>query len=328
MRCIALFSGGLDSMLAVRMMQDQGVDVEAVNFKTIFTCCQDESARAARLLGVRLTVVTQEDDYLELVRHPRFGYGKGANPCVDCRIYMFQRAARLLDELGAQFVVSGEVLGQRLMSQKKRDLEVIAHHAGLRDLLLRPLSAQLLPETKPEREGWVDRARLGRFVGASRKGLIDLARKYEFPYIPTPSNGCSLTEVGFAAKVHDLVQLHPSPRRWDFELLKTGRHYRFSDDVKVVVSRRESDGALMELAHQQPDAGARVLLKPRNFTGPVALLLGPPRDAALAFAAGLVVRHAKQPPDDAELLADDGVRHWPVAARPTPESAAAKTLSE
>ena len=152
MRCLALLSGGLDSMLAIRLMQEQGIEVEAINFKTIFTCCQDTAAKAARDLGVRLTIIGQEDDYLDLVRKPMFGYGKGANPCIDCRIYMFERARLAMDQLGASFVVSGEVLGQRPKSQKRRDLEIIAFHSDLEDLLLRPLSAKLLPPTRPERE--------------------------------------------------------------------------------------------------------------------------------------------------------------------------------
>ena len=159
-RCIALLSGGLDSMLAIRLMQEQGIEVEGVNFKTIFTCCQDEAGQAARELDITLTVVGQEEDYLDLIEKPSFGYGRGANPCVDCRVYMFRKAAKYMDQFGADFMVSGEVIGQRPKSQKKRDLEIISHHSDLDDRLLRPLSAKLLPATLPEREGWVDREKL------------------------------------------------------------------------------------------------------------------------------------------------------------------------
>ena len=131
-------------MLAIRLMQEQGITVEGLNFKTLFTCCQDTAGQAAEELGIRVTVLGAEDDYLELIKSPRFGYGKGANPCVDCRIYMFQRAFRYMEQIGADFIISGEVVGQRPMSQKKRDLEIIAHHSNFADLLLRPLSAQLL----------------------------------------------------------------------------------------------------------------------------------------------------------------------------------------
>ena len=155
-RAIALLSGGLDSMLAVRVMLEQGIEVEAVNFQTIFTCCRETAAQAAHELGVPLTIISQRDDYLELIRKPRYGYGKGANPCVDCRIYMFELARQLADERDAELVVSGEVLGQRPMSQKRRDLGIIAHQSGLEDRLLRPLSARLLPPTRAERAGMVE----------------------------------------------------------------------------------------------------------------------------------------------------------------------------
>ena len=189
-RCVVLLSGGLDSMLAIRIMQEQGIEVEALNFKTMFTCCQDTSAQAARALNVPITVVGQEEDYLDLIREPQFGYGKGANPCVDCRIYMFQRAYKFMETVDAQFIVSGEVVGQRPMSQKRSDLKVIANYSGLEDLLLRPLSAKVLEPTKPERDGLVDREKLYDFQGRSRKGLIALAREFGFSedMIPTPSD--------------------------------------------------------------------------------------------------------------------------------------------
>ena len=171
-------------MLVIRIMQAQGIEVEALNFKTVFTCCQDQSAQTARDLGVRMTVVGQEDDYLDLVRKPMFGYGKGANPCVDCRIYMFERAKAFMEQIGADFIVSGEVVGQRPMSQKRKDLNVISYHSDLEDLLLRPLSAKFLPMTLPEREGWVDREKLYAFQGRSRKGLIRLAKQFGFEDIP------------------------------------------------------------------------------------------------------------------------------------------------
>jgi len=293
-RAIALFSGGLDSMLAVRLMQEQGVEVEAVNFKTHFTCCQDQAGQAARRLGVRLTVVGTEDDYLDLIREPRFGYGKGANPCVDCRIYMFERAARLLEPLGAQFLVSGEVVGQRPMSQKRRDLAVISHHSGLEDLLLRPLSARRLPPTLPERKGWVDRERLFDFVGRGRRPLIELARQLGIEEIPAPSTGCALTEKFFSQKVFDLLahEDEAAPAKaWDFELLKAGRHFRLDEQTKVVVGRRESENAALVYLHGLPEARSTALLEPESFAAPTALVVGPATDAALDFAVGLVTRY-------------------------------------
>lgn len=291
MRCVALFSGGLDSILAIRLMQLQGIEVEALNFKTLFTCCQDQSARAARELGVRLTIVGHDDDYLDLIARPQFGYGRGANPCIDCRIYMFRRAAAFMAEVAAAFVVSGELVGQRPKSQKRRDLSLIARQAGLDDLLLRPLSARCLPPTRPEREGWVDREALCRFTGRSRKGLIELALRLGIRDIPTPSTGCALTEVPFARKVFDLIQLEAPPSRWDYELLKIGRHYRFDTATKLVVGRRESDNEQLRWMFERPDAAESALITPQSFPGPTALIVGTISDRVLEFVGGLILRH-------------------------------------
>lgn len=330
-RCVALLSGGLDSMLAVRIMQEQGIEVEALNFKTMFTCCQDQAGQAARMLGVPLTVVAQQDDYLDLMRRPRFGYGKGANPCVDCRIYMFQKARHFMDEIGARFIVSGEVIGQRPMSQKKRDLLTIAYHSDLEDILLRPLSAKRLPPTLPEREGWVDRRQLYDFWGRGRKPLIQLARRYGFPDIPAPSTGCALTEPRFSRKVFDLMRSENRQQAWEFELLKHGRHFRFDARHKVVVGRREAENELLVYLHGLPEADAALLVEPDNFVGPAALLLGPGERPARQFAAGLVLRYAARnaelPAEPRVRLTDDaGVHAMPAAI--TPQAAEATTVAD
>ncbi len=323
-RCITLLSGGLDSKLAIRIMQEQGIEVEALNFKTIFTCCQDQSAQAARDLNVPLTVLTQQDDYLDIVKHPRFGYGKGANPCVDCRIYMFERAKSYMEQTGAQFIVSGEVVGQRPMSQKKRDLHAISHHSGLEDLLLRPLSAQLLAPTLPEREGWVDRSKLYQFFGRSRKGLIRLAKELGITDIPMPSSGCALTEPLFSRKVYDLVVLEPESSRWQFELLKHGRHFRYSEATKIVVGRNEPENDMLQYVHQQKDASSALALVPQGFQGPVVLLVGEETEAGRHFAAGLMLRYSKIGPTEttATTIERRGRSNETIIAQ-TDESAAA-----
>jgi hypothetical protein len=287
-----MLSGGLDSILAIRLMQEQDIEVEALNFKTVFTCCQDQAGQSARTLGVSLTVIGQEDDYLDLVREPKFGYGKGANPCVDCRIYMFEKAKRYMEQIGADFIISGEVVGQRPMSQKRRELDVISYHSRLDDLLLRPLSAKLLPPTLPERKGWVDREKLQRFYGRSRKGLIRLARRLNVEDIPSPSTGCALTEPRFARKVFDLIQSPGATDRWNFELLKFGRHFRFDLDTKVVVGRHEAENDHLKYMHELPEAGSSVMLFPNNFPGPRTLVIGPASDASIQFAQGLVLRYS------------------------------------
>jgi tRNA U34 2-thiouridine synthase MnmA/TrmU len=292
-RCVALSSGGLDSMLAIRIMQEQGIEVEALNFKTVFTCCQDEAGQTARNLGVRVTVIGQEDDYLDLVREPQFGYGKGANPCVDCRIYMFKKAKVFMEQAGARFIVSGEVVGQRPMSQKRRDLDIISYHSDCEDLLLRPLSAKRLLPTLPEREGWVDREKLYDFQGRSRKGLIALGKKLGLKDIPTPSTGCALTEPRFSLKVFDLLHQPQKAQRWDFELLKMGRHFRFDAHTKVVVGRNEPENDRLLYMHQSEDSTGSAILIPESFNGPSALIAGPITGAAIDYAAALVMRYSR-----------------------------------
>jgi hypothetical protein len=280
-------------MLAIRVLQEQGVEVEALNFQTLFTCCKSQAAQAARELGVRLTVLSTDASYLDVIRRPQHGYGRGANPCIDCRIYMFRAAARYMAETGADLVISGEVVGQRPMSQKKRDLALIARQAGLEDRLLRPLSAWLLPRTLVERRGQIDRQRLYGFSGRSRKGLIELARHFGFSRVPHPSSGCALTHPAMAAKVFDLVQLESEARRWDFELLKIGRHVRYSPAVKVVLGRRAEENQSLERLFERADAPAPTLLEPADFDGPTALLIGPADADTLEFATGLILRFGR-----------------------------------
>ncbi len=293
-KCVVLLSGGLDSILAIRIMQEQNVAVEALNFKTVFTCCQDMSAQAAHELGVPMTVIGQEDDYLELVKYPRFKRGRGANPCLDCRIYMFDKAKRFMEQVGAQFLASGEVVGQRPMSQKRRDLDVVSHHSDCEDILLRPLSAKLLPPTKPERDGLVDREKLYDFQGRGRKGLIQLAHRLGVKNIPTPSTGCSLTEPKFSQKVFDLIRLDPEAQRWDFETLKVGRHFRFDNQTKVLIGRSHVENTQLEYLHALPEASSTAILAAQSFMGPVGLLIGPVTDLSLSFAAGLIAKYAHE----------------------------------
>ncbi len=328
MRCVALLSGGLDSQLAIRIMQTQGIEVEAVNFKTIFTCCQDQSAQVARKLEVPLTILDQEDDYLDVIRNPQFGYGRGANPCIDCRIYLFRRAFQFMQQIGAQWVVSGEVVGQRPMSQKRRDLETISHHSNHYDLLLRPLSAKILHPTLPERQGWVDREQLYGFYGRGRRKMIELARRLGIDEIPSPSTGCALTERNFSRKVFDLLGKQPSSGIWDFAMLKYGRHFRWDARTKVIVGRREQENGHLEYFHSLPDARSTALLAPDDFRGPMALIVGPATDDALEFACGLLLRYSKRLPSDAQhvrVIARDGEQI--LEAQPHVQAHRADTLA-
>jgi hypothetical protein len=326
-KAVALLSGGLDSRLAIRLIREQGIEVEALNFRTIFGCCKDEASRAAADLGVRLTVVGMDERYLDIVKRPRYGYGKGINPCVDCRIYLFEIARKFMDQVNASFVISGEVVGQRPMSQKRRDLDIIARDAGLEDLLLRPLSAKLLPPTLPERLGLVDRERLLGIEGRSRKQLIELARQFGFPDIPQPSTGCALTEPLFAKKVRDLIELSPNARQWDFELLRVGRHFRYDSQSKIVLGKDESQNEQLRRMAQQDRASTCSIVEPENFRGPTALITGTVTTELLDFVGGLILRYSKSyEPSNARLVYEMNDERRVFLATPNEPAVAAETI--
>lgn len=290
-KAIALLSGGLDSTLAVRIVQEQGIEVEAVNFQTMFTCCKNDARRVAHDLGVRLTVLEVGDDYLKVIQKPKYGYGRGMNPCVDCRIYMFLAAKQTMESTGAAFLVTGEVLDQRPKSQKMNDFRIIEEQSGLEGKILRPLSAKLLPETEAERNGLIDREKLYAVHGQSRKLLLELAVKYGIDNPPPASPGCALTMEGFAKKVKDVFDHRPDYQRWEFEILKVGRHFRLDADTKAVIGRSHEQNEYLEVLHP---AGT-TLLRCKNFGGPHGLIIGNANQENLNKAGALVLRYAQKP---------------------------------
>lgn len=296
MHCaVVLFSGGLDSMLAIRILQEQGLEVEALNIRTIFSCCQASAAQTAHRLGARLTVLPVPDDYIDVIRNPRYGYGKGTNPCVDCRAYMARMAKRFMEEVGACVVATGEILGQRPMSQKRHQLGNVERLSGLEGRLLRPLSAKLLPPTIPESEGLIDREKLYDFSGRMRRPLIDLAVQLgiEEARVPGPSTGCALTEPMFAVRVTDLMQHCPQAGRWDFELLNYGRHFRLNENCKLAMGRNAQQNAAIRLMAARDDATKHTLIMPENFRGPDTIILGEVTSETLALVEALVLRYCR-----------------------------------
>ncbi len=288
-KAVLLLSGGLDSTLALRILQEQGIEIEAINFRTAFACCKDDALETARQFGVKVTMLSVADDYFKLIEKPKYGWGKGINPCVDCRIYMFRLARKFMETCGASFVASGEVLGQRPMSQQMRQLTIIERESGLEDILLRPLSAKLLNPTLPERDGIVDREKLYGISGRSRKELLELAGKYGIENPPTPSTGCLLTEPDFAGKVRDLFAYNEDYDRWDFETLKVGRHFRLEDQAKVILGRDEEENQRLEMLNQRDS----ILFVPSNFKGPSALLIGSSGESVECKVCALVLRYSK-----------------------------------
>lgn len=302
-KALGLLSGGLDSILATRLVLEQGVEVVAVNFILPFTPAaeekQDYAGAVAERLGIPLVRVEAGEEYLEVVRSPKYGYGSGLNPCVDCRIFMLREAKRVAEseEVGADFVFTGDVLGERPMSQHRKALELEEKEAGLEGQVLRPLSARLLPTTIPEREGWVKRSGLLGIKGKSRKPQIALAKRFGLrrDEYPTPAGGCLLTYKEFAAKARDLFEHRERENgkgggkvtRRDILLLRVGRHFRFGSS-KIIVGRNEEENKVLAGLRS---AGDFVFEVP-GCGSPTTLLVGSEEEEAVELAARLTARYS------------------------------------
>ncbi|MBA4423211.1 MAG: tRNA 4-thiouridine(8) synthase ThiI [Syntrophus sp. (in: bacteria)] len=289
---IALFSGGLDSSLAFKVIEEQGVEVFGITFETPFFGAGRARAAAGRI-GLPLTVLNITEEHLQMLYAPRYGYGKNMNPCIDCHTLMLKIAGRRMEEEGADFVFTGEVLGQRPMSQGKQSLSVVAKNAGYPDRILRPLSARLLPETAPEREGKVDRARLLDIQGRSRKRQMEMAVHYGITSYPAPAGGCLLTDPIFTKRLRDLFDRHPDHSVRDIELLKAGRHFRLNEATKAVVGRNAMDNDTIERLTVQSDA----LIHIAQVPGPTVLVPGGGDEETRFLAARLCARYSDAPRD-------------------------------
>ncbi len=295
MKAIAMLSGGLDSTLAAKMVLEQRVELEALNFLTVFCTCTTKgetclaSQKAVNALGIPLKVLNVSEEYLNVVKHPKHGYGSNMNPCIDCRIFMLKKAKAYMEEVGASFLVTGEVLGERPMSQRRDAMRLIEKEAGLDGLILRPLSAKLLPASVPEKEGWVDREKLLKIQGRSRKPQMQLAVHFGIHDYPCPAGGCLLTDPGFARRMKDLILNDPGFSLNDVHILKMGRHFRFSPKTKLVVGRNEEENQKIQTFSQPGD----FLLKVSSHPGPLSLLRGDTEESEIARAAAITVRYSK-----------------------------------
>ncbi len=306
-KTIGLLSGGLDSTLALKLMIEQGLEVVAFNLKTIFcTCdhggngCASFSHKVAAEFGVQLKSMGAGSEYIELVKKPKFGRGSNMNPCIDCRIFLFLKARELMNELDAQFIFTGEVLGQRPMSQHRKALFLIEKEAGVEGLILRPLSAHYLPLTVPELRGWVDRSRLLAFQGRTRRPQMDLAAKYGITDYPCPAGGCLLTDPGFAARLRDLFD-HGISAMNDILLLKLGRHFRLAPATKLIVGRNERENHTIANLVQPDD----ILLEVEDVGSPLVIMRGQEHQELLALAASICKRYS-----DAREAATASVKIW------------------
>lgn len=299
-KAIALLSGGLDSSLAVRMMLEQGVDVEAVAIKTPFCdfdCgkgCGHRVKEVADELGIKLKTVYFGEEYLRMLKNPKYGYGSGMNPCIDCRGMMYNAAKEHMEKTGADFVITGEVLFQRPMSQNNRALHIIENETGMEGKVLRPLSAKHLAPTDAEKSGLIKRENMGDIKGRSRKGQLALAKQFGIAEPPNAAGGCLLTDPAFSKRVEDIMDhCDDIPTLNDIELLKVGRHFRLTSDAKLVVGRNKDENEVIKALVTEGD----VVMEAKDYVGPACILRGRHDDDLVTKCAAIVLRYSDAPKD-------------------------------
>ena len=323
-KVVALLSGGLDSQLAIKMMQEQGFDVSAVAIKTPFCdfdCgrgCGFEIRERADDLNVNLKTVYLGDEYIEMLKHPKHGIGAGFNPCIDCRSMMFDAAKKHMEEIGAEFIISGEVLGQRPMSQHAPALRTIEKESDLVGKIVRPLSAALLPETDPEKNGLIKRENLGMIRGRTRRNQLDMAKKYGIENPPNAGGGCLLTEPQFGIKAKDLFSHTENPTINDIDLLKIGRHFRLDEETKFIVGRNKDENEMIKAIALPGD----ILLEAKDFVGPVSILRGSNAKEHLKFASSVTLRYSDAPNNEQAIVS---IKNNDLVEEITAESAEEKS---
>jgi tRNA-uridine 2-sulfurtransferase len=290
-KAIALFSGGLDSMLAAELVRRQNINVLCLTFTTPFFNAQKAQA-AARLLNLPLAVEDITVEHLKMLKSPRYGYGRNMNPCIDCHTLMLQIAGKKMEENGYDFIITGEVLGQRPMSQNKQSLYVVAKNSGYPDYILRPLSAQLLDPIKAEREKLIDRSQLLSIQGRGRKDQIKMATDFGIKDYAPPAGGCLLTDPMFTRRLRDLFSHQEDHDIHDLYLLKYGRHFRADDQGKIIVGRNNSDNEKLRELSTDND----LVLFMAYFPGP-HVVIPHGNVALLPLAAALCVRYSDAPND-------------------------------
>lgn len=292
-KAISLMSGGLDSALATQLILDQGIAVQGLYLNSPFGCNEDV-VKVAEHLKVPLRIVEKGMDYVDLVRDPKYGYGRNMNPCVDCRIYMFIAAKKLMDEIGADFIVTGEVLGQRPMSQRRDAMDIIDRDSEMEGLILRPLSAKHLAPTLPETEGWVDREALLDITGRSRTRQLELAAQLQLKDYAAPAGGCLLTDSNFSTRLSEFFKEKKNPTMTEVRLLRFGRHFNLAAGGHVILGRnQEENEKLREGSLAEVSAGQMAFLQPL-FAGPVGVVSGECFPEALEEAGRLIVRYGKK----------------------------------
>ena len=292
MRALALFSGGLDSVLAMKIIIDQGIDVIAVNIDTGFGGTTDRLEHMQNMcnqIGATLEILDLKQAYLdEVLFEPKFGYGKNFNPCIDCHGFMFRHTSKLLKKYNGSFLISGEVIGQRPMSQNKDALKQVQKLSDCEDLIVRPLSAKLLPISLPEKKGWVDREKLLDISGRGRSRQLQLAKEFGLKDFEPPAGGCLLTEIQFSNKLSDFIKNDKLDIN-DIDTLKAGRHLRLPDGAKLIIGRHQEDNKKLENTNSDKYYKGRIV----GATGPYALLDKKASDNDKKLAADFIITYGK-----------------------------------
>ena len=296
-RCFALFSGGLDSMLSVLHMKNLGYEVLPIFFSTPFFGSEN-AQKAAEEIGYHLIIYDITDKHIKMLQNPRYGYGKYMNPCIDCHGLMFREAAELMKQYKTDFLISGEVLGQRPMSQRKDALNSVGKLSNIKDLIVRPLSQKLLADTLPIREEWVDKEKMLDIQGRSRKRQMEMANDLGLKTFQTPAGGCLLTDESFSLRLRDLIE-HNMLELNFIEFLKIGRHFRLNDDVKVIIGRKDKENEMIaNLAKNE------LILKTNNIPGPLGVINSKrnPNEEEIRFAASILLRYNNKAQNRAEVV--------------------------
>lgn len=311
-RAISLLSGGLDSLLAIKLLQEQGIGVTGITFESPFFSAEN-GKKASVELGIPLIVHDISQEIIALIKSPLHGFGKNLNPCIDCHTLMVRKAGEIAAEKGFDLIATGEVLGERPMSQNRQSLDIVANDSGFAKILLRPLSARLLEPTLPEQKGLVDRARLLAISGRSRKPQMELAAKYGITNYVQPAGGCLLTDPSFCTRLLELMHKKPDFNEKDAQLLKVGRHFRLPSGAKFIVGRDKFDN--MRIAENARDE--HILITSDITPGPTGLLLQSKSNRDIELATRIAASYADHNGEEVDMELKIAGEKRRVRARPT-----------
>jgi tRNA U34 2-thiouridine synthase MnmA/TrmU len=287
-KVLAMMSGGLDSTLAAKLIKDQGIEVIGICFKSYFFGAEN-AIKMAKQIDIPLEVVDFSEDHFRMVKNPKHGYGKNINPCIDCHAMMMSYSGKMLEQHGADFIITGEVLNQRPMSQNKSSLDVVKKESGFSDKILRPLCAKNLTPTKMELDGLVDRESLMDISGRSRKIQMELAEKWGIKDYPSPAGGCKLTEPNYSKRLRDLLDKKENIDSNDLEVLKFGRHFRVSEKAKIISTRTGQEAQEIKQYLTKND----LIFLANDFNGSMVIILGQFTEEDIEFAAKITGRYCK-----------------------------------